>query len=296
MKPLFKWAGGKNKMLKHYWDVMPTNVIEYCEPFFGGGAMFIYVMNIYKPVRATINDINPDIISIYTSIKNNRSEFMERLEYLSQTYISKEGPTERNTQGRGSKGKHCDRWHYYMDIRADHAFNYSSWSKPKEAATLYFLMKTSFNGIFQINKNTNNRYGTPPGLMNEKSSVYDIDVINWWYKTLQSVNIMCGDWQNAVNGCSSSTFFFFDPPYRKSFADYGNGFSDNQLLNLISFANDKPNIMICNRDDDDWFANHKSSLQYKHIDITYTAGRRKKSTSGIFEAKKAKEILLFHRK
>ena len=35
-------------------------------------------------------------------------------------------------------------------------------------------------------------------------------------------------------------FYFFDPPYRDSFADYGNSFGDEQLIELIDF----PEILI----------------------------------------------------
>ena len=98
MKPLFMWAGGKNKMLKHYKPYMPSSVTSYCEPFFGGGAMFIYVMNTYSPSYARINDINPDIINIYRSIKNDLGEFEDRLNFLEKEYIPKASPTEKNTR------------------------------------------------------------------------------------------------------------------------------------------------------------------------------------------------------
>ena len=42
MKPLFMWAGGKNKMMKHYQPYLPSYVTQYQEPIFGGGAMIIY--------------------------------------------------------------------------------------------------------------------------------------------------------------------------------------------------------------------------------------------------------------
>ena len=45
MKPLFIWAGGKTKVLKHYKDFLPSSssFSNYYEPFFGGGAMFVHV-------------------------------------------------------------------------------------------------------------------------------------------------------------------------------------------------------------------------------------------------------------
>ncbi len=50
--------------------------------------------------------------------------------------------------------------------------------------------------------------------------------------------------------------------------------------------------MLSNRDDDDWFQNECRSLNYDHFDIFYTAGRRKKTENG-YNAKKAREILLY---
>ena len=287
MKPLFKWAGGKNKMLKHYLDVMPKSVNSYCEPFFGGGAMFIYIKNTYNPSFMKINDINSDVMWIYRAIKDHYDEFIARLDQLEQDYLKLETPTKDNKRGK--------RWQYYMDVRNEHAYNFASWTKPYEAATLYFLMKVSFNGIYQLNQNTNGRYGTPPGLLLEKEAIYDRDVVKWWHEALQNTELCSGDWTDAVKDCPPDTFFFFDPPYRSSFADYGNSFSDDRQLELIDFASQQDNVMLCNRDDDGWFVANNKGLSYKHIDITYTAGRRKKTEVG-FEAKKAKEILLFRAK
>jgi len=277
MKPLFMWAGGKNKMLKHYKPLMPSSVKSYCEPFFGGGAMFVYVMNTYSPEYARINDINPDIVRIYTSIKTDFDSFLTRLNALEAKYIplSKEG-----------------RKKYYYEVRNEHAYDYEAWTPAYEASTLYFLMKTGFNGIFQINQNTNGRYGTPSGLLNQKDNVYDRDVLQWWHNALQRTDIHCGDWKDAAENCPEDTFFFFDPPYRESFADYGNGFSDKQLVDLIEFCDKQSSVMMSNRDDEDWFAKQKHTLSSANFDIFYTAGRRKKTAEG-YDAKKAREILLY---
>ena len=276
-KPLFMWAGGKNKMLKHYKPLLPLSVESYCEPFFGGGAMFVYVMNTYAPKYARINDINPDIVRIYTSIKTDLESFSTRLNALESIYI----PMSKE-----------DRKKYYYEVRHEHAYDYEAWSPSYEAATLYFLMKTGFNGIFQINKNTNGRYGTPSGLLNQKDKVYDRDVLQWWHDALQRTEIRCGDWKNAVENCPKDTFFFFDPPYRESFADYGNGFSDEQLIDLIEFCDNQSSVMMSNRDDEDWFAKQNHTLNSVNFDIFYTAGRRKKTDEG-YDAKKAREILLY---
>jgi len=277
-KPLFVWAGGKTKVLKHYAEFMPpaSSFSNYYEPFFGGGAMFGHVMNTYRPKNVFINDINSDIISIYRCIKENYDEFIDRLNDLESQYI----PLCKE-----------DRKQLYFEIRHQHAYDYESWSKPFESATLYFLMKTGFNGIYQLNKNTNGRYGTPAGLLNQKDVVYDRQVMLWWHNALQNATITSGDWSDCVND-DPNGFFFFDPPYRNSFADYGNGFGDDSLLKLIDFCDRQSKVFLSNRADDNWFDDKCKSLSTHYFDITYTAGRRKKTEDG-YEAKKAREILLY---
>ena len=276
LKPLFIWAGGKTKVLKHYARFMPTAFETYYEPFFGGGAMFVYVMNTYRPKNVVINDINSDVINIYKAIKTDLDEFQQRLDSLESQYL----PLSKE-----------DRKTLYFEIRHQHAYDYESWSKPVEAATLYFLMKTGFNGIYQLNQNTNGRYGTPAGLLNQKDKVYDRDVLKWWHDALQNVTIKSGDWKDAVEN-DPNGFFFFDPPYRDSFADYGNGFDEQALLDLIDFADSQKSVFVANRADDNWFDDKAKSLSVHYFNITYTAGRRKKTTTG-YAAKKAREILLY---
>ena len=276
MKPLFIWAGGKNKMLKYYQPFMPVSVDTYSEPFFGGGAMFVYVMNTYKPKASYINDVNSDVIRIYQMVKEHHDEFVDTVEAYEEQYL----PLSKD-----------DRKKFYFDLRSAHAWEYEDWGEVTEAATLYFLMKTGFNGIYQLNKNTNGRYGTPSGLLNQKDKVFDRSVVKWWHEALQTTTITSTDWSKAVENVDG--FFFFDPPYRNSFADYGNGFPDDELLKLIDFAKDKDNAFITNRADDDWFETRTNGMSYEYFPVTYTAGRRKKTDDG-YEAKPSREILLYN--
>ena len=274
MKPLYMWAGGKNKVIKHYLPYLPTDFTDYYEPFMGGGAMFIYVMTNYQPKNVYINDINSDVMNIYQSIKNDYDIFLKRLIELESKYI----PLQKD-----------DRKKLYYEIRQEHAYDYEKWSKSEEAATLYFLMKTGFNGIYQLNKNTNGRYGTPSGLLNQKTEIFDRKVLSWWKKALENVTITSTDWKNAVKD-NPDAFYFFDPPYRDSFADYGNPFTEEMLLDLIDFSDRQSKVFVANRADDDWFETRSKSLNLHYFNITYTAGRRKNGK----EAKKAREILLYN--
>ena len=279
MKPLFIWAGGKNKMLKHYKPFMPKTVNTYCEPFFGGGAMYIHIVEKYAPKELIINDVNSDIVRIYKTIKSDCDNFISILDELSQEYL----PLTK-----------AERKKYYYSLRHKHAYDYVFWDNTKEAAVLYFLMKTGFNGIYQVNKNTNDRYGTPSGLLNQKTEVYDKQVVEWWNKSLQNTQIFSGDWKDCVSYVEDkdNNFVFLDPPYRGSFTSYGQEFSDDHQNKLLDYvrSNKKSDVFLCNRDIEDGFYDN-TGLVINKFPVTYTAGRRKKTDDG-FEAKPATELLI----
>jgi DNA adenine methylase len=258
---------------------MPKKVNTYCEPFFGGGAMYIHVIEKYAPKELIINDVNSDIVRIYKTIKSDCDNFISILDELSQEYL----PLTK-----------AERKKYYYSLRHKHAYDYVFWDSTKEAAILYFLMKTGFNGIYQVNINTKNRYGTPSGLLNQKDKVYDKEVVEWWNKSLQHTQILSGDWKDCVSYIEDKedNFTFLDPPYRGSFTSYGQEFGDDKQNELISYVQGQKQstVFLCNRDINDGFYDD-INLKIDKFDITYTAGRRKKTEDG-FEAKPATELLI----
>jgi len=285
IKPLYKWAGGKNKMIPKYLET-PTIPLSgydtYVEPFFGGGAMMLYVYENNPDVKKFIlNDINEEIVNLYTSIKTDVKTFLKTLDGLQQEYIplSKEGRKE-----------------YYYKIRKEYGTDYSKWNKVVEAAHLYFLMRTSFNGIWQATKESKGRFATPCGLLNETFFVYDKENVYEWNKLLQKVDIYCGDWKGCVDKVEGTAFYFMDPPYRDSFTAYGQVFGDDKQVELMKYCSNvstKHKVMFCGRDTGDTFyTDNQGKLQLHKYEVTYTAGRRKKQDNGTHTAKDAVEILL----
>jgi DNA adenine methylase len=308
MKPLFMWAGGKTRLIKKYKekDVLPKDFNSYIEPFLGGGAMFIWAYQKNPNADFVLNDINKGIISIYDSIKNDCEVFIEHLEEMSSIYIpldkgerrkdlEKEYTTEHYVENREEPFKQPDwnkifsicpsRRHYYFKLRAEHAFEYKNWSKTKEAAVLYFLMKTGFNGIWQENKSMNGRFGTPSGLLNQKTKVFDKDNVLLWKSALQNVKLLSGDFTDTLSYASSGTFVFLDPPYRGSFTQYGVDFDDDLQESVIQYFNDSIESgaysLMSNRDvNDGFFEDRKGKNKIIRFDVTYTAGRRKMADGG----------------
>jgi len=282
MKPLFMWAGGKNKMLKKYANYLPEQFDSYIEPFLGGGAMFVWAYKKNPEATFFLNDVNEDIMRIYQSIRNDVGNFLTTLDKYQEDFLPLSKPERKK---------------FYYALRQEHAYNYQKWTATEEAATLYFLMKTGFNGIWQINKNTNGRFGTPSGLLNQKDKVYDYDNVMEWHEALQKCTLISGDFTDCLEYAQPNSFVFLDPPYRGSFTQYGVFFDDTLQLRVIKLLNDLTSagchVMMSNRDvGDGFFESRQGDNDLVYFDVTYTAGRRKKNTDGTHSAKKAREILM----
>src|SRR5690349_4140510 len=66
MKPPLTYYGGKQKLAKHILPLIPKHTL-YCEPFFGGGAIFFAK----EPSEIeVINDNNGDLINFYKIVQN----------------------------------------------------------------------------------------------------------------------------------------------------------------------------------------------------------------------------------
>jgi DNA adenine methylase len=282
------WAGGKTRLLKKYkkQGVLPDSFDHYMEPFLGAGAMFIWAYAQNPHATFVLSDSNESIMAIYTAVKDDCATFMSRLDTLSVQYL----PLDKKARKL-----------FYYDLRQQHAFDYNKWSPTEEAATLYFLMKTGFNGIWQINKNTDGRFGTPSGLLNQKDKVYDKDNVLEWEKALQHCTLMVGDFRETLSAATPNSYVFLDPPYRGSFTQYGVDFDDGLQESVIKFLNDLTvkgaYVMMSNRDiGDGFFEARQGRNDITYFDVTYTAGRRKKNEDGTHSAKKAREILMIGKK
>jgi DNA adenine methylase len=272
------WAGGKSKLLSHYKPLFPEDIHgrRLYEPFAGGAALFNHLSN-QHPIKASLSDVNAEIIGLYRLVRNDPDFLIRQMTQYQDQWL----PLEKS----GRKSLYYNLRETYWDLE-----------EGKQAtALLYFLMKTGFNGIWQTCKASRGRYGTPVGLANQKSAVFDPKIITAWSKKLEHVDLSCSSY-SAVN-VSSGSFVFCDPPYRDSFTSYGTDFDDREQIKLIDWCREihqttNSLVWLSNRDaGDGFFETHAPDATLHRFPVTYTAGRRKKTEDG-FEAKPATEVLL----
>ena len=131
MKPIIKWPGGKRELVPVLHELLPPSYNTYYEPFFGGGAVLFSLEN-DKP--AVINDINPELINLYTQIKNDPATVINCLELMDSIHNSSDDPKK-----------------YYYQVRD--WFNSDLGDKvPEQAARFIYLNKHCFNGSFRVRR------------------------------------------------------------------------------------------------------------------------------------------------
>ncbi|CUS26403.1 Type II DNA restriction-modification system methylase [Paucilactobacillus oligofermentans DSM 15707 = LMG 22743] len=131
-------------------------------------------------------------------------------------------------------------------------------SRLEQAARFIYLNKTGFNGLFRVN--SQNQINVPYGKYKNPAIVNEKVLLNVsQYLNEANVQILNGDYADAVKNASSGDFVYFDPPYapvsddKSSFVGYTlNGFSlDDQIkLSEVFKELDKKGVklMLSNSD------------------------------------------------
>ena len=83
-KPFVKWAGGKSSLIpqitKYYPGALKTGQIDkYIEPFVGGGAILIDVLQKYHVKQAYAYDTNQDLVNTYNVVKTDVDNLINKL-------------------------------------------------------------------------------------------------------------------------------------------------------------------------------------------------------------------------
>ena len=207
-KPFLKWAGGKTRLLSQYREHYPEALAQgrihrYVEPFLGGGAVFLDVIQRYSIEDAVLIDINPELVLVYRAVKQEPQQLIELLRGHSAAYLAR------------SEG---DRKSYFYEIRAAYnaqraEIDYARFSDPwvVRAAYMLFLNKTCYNGLYRVN--AKGAFNTPHGRY-ERPTIVDAENILSVSALLQIAELRVGHFEEAAPFVHDRTFVYFDPPYR----------------------------------------------------------------------------------
>lgn len=203
VKPFIKWAGGKGSLipqLKRFYpfDINNIKIDKYVEPFIGGGAVLINILQKYDIKEAYAFDINLDLINCYNTIKSNVEELINELDKKEKEFLLLEAKEKEK---------------YFYKIRDE----YNSYQieenevNVKRASEFIFLNRTCFNGLYRVNKN--GKFNVPCGKYKNPTICDSNNLRNLSY-LIKNVTFKYGDYKKSEEYIDSKTFVYFDPPYR----------------------------------------------------------------------------------
>ena len=258
--PLFKWTGGKRRLFQKYSDLgfFPDASEFDCfvDLFFGAGSVTCWVAEQYPDKPIIINDLNSELMLLYRQIRNNWAEFRE--EYI-RTY-------ERFLATPEDKRKAL-----YNAYKKDYCWCADALTDCEQAATLLTLLKTNFNGIWQGYIMYGRRYSTPPGHINYKPSIFDVDKVERFRDMLLRCELHNKTFSEVP--IPDRAWVFADPPYRDTKKMYSDQFNDDLQTELAQLVQRAHLYAESNKETGDGFWQNQFPADNIHfLDHKYTCG------------------------
>jgi len=261
VKPLFKWTGGKGRLLQKYTDLNffpdSSEFDTFVDLFFGAGAVTCWVAERYPDKNIIINDLNSELMMVYSQIRNNWAEFREEYIRTSQRFI--DTPQDKRKA-------------LYNAHKKEYCWAFDCLTEVELAATLLVMLKTNFNGIWQGYIMYGGRYSTPPGHINYKPSIFDVNKVEEFKNLLQRCELNNTSFENVE--IPDRSWVFADPPYRATKKMYSDQFTDELQTKLANFIQSKSCIYAeSNKETGDGFwQEHFPGVDIHFLDHKYTCG------------------------
>lgn len=226
--PFLKWAGGKRQLLPQIRRFYPTDFSEYAEPFLGSGAVFFDLASrgLLRGRRVLLMDTNQDLIECYAAVRDDVERVIALLKDL-----------EKGHRAGGSQFFYAVRDQQFNPMRRDTGrVDGVLKVDPALAATLIYLNRTCFNGLFRLNSKGD--FNTPAGRY-ANPMICDSSNLRGVSRILNegSVELRQSDFMSARD-LDTGAFVYFDPPYAPlsktaNFTSYtAGGFSEDHQRRL----------------------------------------------------------------
>lgn len=204
MRTPITYYGGKQQLSSKIISMMPPHKI-YCEPFFGGGAVFFAKPKSYLEV---INDKNDRLITFYRQAVEN----FEELHYLIENTLHSESEY----------------------LKAKDVYNGRTPTEDVQLAwSVWMITNGSFSGSMHGGwKWCNGSSGSHTGVfLRNKRNEFNEQL----RCRLQDVQISCRDAIEVIKQRDTpETFFYLDPPYPGCAQGHYRGYSHNDLFKLLT--------------------------------------------------------------
>lgn len=226
-RAFLKWAGGKYGLIEDIQKRLPEGN-KLVEPFVGAGSVFLNTQ--FKSYL--LNDINPDLINLYTDLRDHTEQYVREAEKLFCAHNNQE--------------------QVYYALRDE--FNRTSDQFRKSVLFLY-LNRHGYNGLCRYN--LSGGFNVPFGQY--KAPYFPKKELYFFAEKAQLATFTCESYLQTFKRVRKNNVVYCDPPYAPisltaNFTQYAkNGFSltDQQSLAdaaLRTSSIKKVSVLISNHD------------------------------------------------
>lgn len=212
-KPFLRYAGGKRQLLPELLRRLPPSWKDYHEPFVGGGALFFALRRLFPRAGMNLGDANDDLMVTYRALRDDVEGVIRNLQMYATTH-----------RERGAD--------FYREVRAA---DRRSMAPEGRAAWMIYLNRTSFNGLWRVNKA--GVYNVPYGKLSNPT-ICDALNLRAVSADLQGASLGRGvDFRVTTGWVRPGDLVYLDPPYvpvaATSFVAYAaGGFGVDQQIAL----------------------------------------------------------------
>lgn len=209
MKPPFRWAGGKRRLIDYLAPLLQDIKGRYVEPFCGSAAIFFALE---RDGESLLNDISQSIVKTFKGLKqsSSTSKYFAELQKRQSEY--------------GARA-----FYQYLVKEVTN----TSGNATRYAAYFIATNQTSFNGLWRVNKS--GQYNVPIGYrtVNGQKTPYELKTIDFagYARALKNVEITRKDFRELT--LKKGDRAYCDPPYLDQFSAYAEeGFTKADHLDL----------------------------------------------------------------
>jgi len=201
MKPPLTYYGGKQMLSKIIISLIPKHNL-YCEPFFGGGAVFFSKEP--SPVEI-INDTNGELINFYKVVKTKFGKLEREIRYT----------------------LHSRQYHQAAKIVMGYP---ELFDEVKRAWAIWVLSNQSFGSRLDNVWGYDFKNNTSAKRLNNKRARF----ANEYAARLEQTQIECRDALQVIECVDNKDCFFYcDPPYYNSHMGHYKGYTEKDFENLL---------------------------------------------------------------
>lgn len=187
IKPFIRWAGGKSRLLSRILPHLPSRIVNYHEPFLGGGAVFLACADRVSG-RSHLADLNEHLVAAWVAMRDHQSELRPLLDW----YLAN------------------DSKEFYYKVRSA-----SPQCLVEKGARFLYLNGVSWNHLWRENSRTG-AMNVPWG--DRKFRGISEATMQSIASVLSRASIVAADFREVLGRAKTGDFVYLDPPYLPVFS------------------------------------------------------------------------------